>query len=69
MIKKEKVQLLEKFGKVMERGYLSSGVVKNLMGYFSVPKGLADIRVVYDASKSGLYQALWAPNFALPTIF
>ena len=27
-----------------------------------------DIRMVYDGSKSGLNDALWAPWFALPTI-
>ena len=67
--KEQKIQLLKKVGKVLERGYLGTGVVKNLTGYFGVPKGLSDIRVVYDASKSLLNQSLWAPNFALPTIF
>ena len=47
---------------------MSDGVVKNLTGYFAVPKGNKDIRTVYDASKSELNHVLWAPNFALPTI-
>ena len=54
---------------MLERGFLGTGVVKNLTGYFGVLKGLADIRVVFDASKFLLNQALWAPNFVPPTIF
>lgn len=37
------------------------------MGYFAVPKGDEDIRLVYDASKSGLNAVLWVPSFGLPT--
>jgi hypothetical protein len=37
------------------------------MNYFAVPKGLEDICMVYDASKSGLNKALWVPSFPLPT--
>lgn len=37
------------------------------MFMFDVPKGDADIRMVYDGSKSGLNDALWAPWFPLPT--
>jgi hypothetical protein len=33
-----------------------------------VPKGDGDVRMVYDASKSGLNSQLWAPWFLLPTI-
>ena len=61
-------KLLEKVALVIERGYLEDGRVKNLTRYFAVPKGLGDIRVVYDASKSFLNSSLWAPNFGLPTI-
>ena len=38
------------------------------MFFFSVPKGLNDIRMVYDASKSGLNAVLYAPWFALATV-
>jgi hypothetical protein len=41
--------------------------VTSLTGYFAVLKGPEDIRMVYDASKSGPNKALWAPNFSLPT--
>jgi hypothetical protein len=42
--------------------------VKSLIKYFAVPKGLSDIRIVYDATASGLNEAVWAPSFWLPTI-
>ena len=64
----EKERLLEKVAKVIKRGYLEEGKVFNLTSFFSVPKGFADIRVVYDATKSLLNISLWAPNFSLPTI-
>jgi hypothetical protein len=64
----ERSQLREKIGKVLNRRYVSSGFVSSLTGFFAVPKGTEDIRVVYDATKSGLNDAIWAPNFFLPTI-
>ncbi|KAL7565773.1 hypothetical protein ACA910_010211 [Epithemia clementina (nom. ined.)] len=36
------------------------------MNYFSVPKGNSDIRMVYDGTKSGLNDCLYAPWFILP---
>ena len=64
--KREKLK--KKVAKPVLRGYISDGYVKSLTGFFQVPKGEDDIRVVYDASKSGLNDALWAPNFFLPTV-
>ena len=68
-VNRERVK--EKVAKVMERGYLVSAgpddVVESLMYMFDVPKGEEDIRMVYDGSKSGLNDALWAPWFPLPT--
>ena len=58
----------EKLKKVVEQGYMEPGFVKNLTGYFPVPKGDQDIRMVYDATKSGLNEAVWAPNFFVPSI-
>jgi hypothetical protein len=51
-----------------ERGYISMGEVKSLIFFFDVPKGLNDIRMVYDGTKSGLNAALWAPWLPLPTV-
>ena len=42
--------------------------MKSLTGFFAVPKGEDDIRIVYDASVCGLNDALWCPNCFLPTI-
>jgi len=62
----------EKVTKVMKRRYvvrLTTGLdLKSLIKYFAVPKGLDDIRIVYDGTASGLNDAVWAPSFWLPTI-
>jgi hypothetical protein len=39
-----------------------------LMHFFLAEKGDIDIRMVYDGSKSGLNDAIWAPWFALPAV-
>ena len=61
-------QMKQKLQKVIDRGYLAHGYVKSLTSYFPVPKGLQDIRIVYDGTKSKLNEAVWAPNFFLPSI-
>lgn len=62
------IRVRSKLTVVRDRGYISPGQVKSLTGFFSVKKGETDIRMVYDASKSGLNKVLWAPNFGLPTV-
>jgi hypothetical protein len=57
-----------KIQKIVDRRYISPGFVNSLTGFFAVPKGIDDIRVVYDATKSRLNDAIWAPNFYLPTM-
>ena len=57
-----------KLQKVIERGYIAPGFVMSLVNYFAVPKGLTDIRMVYDGTKSKLNAAVWAPNFFLPSV-
>ena len=42
--------------------------MSSLINYFAVPKGLGDIRVVYDGTKCGLNQSVWSPNFFLPSV-
>jgi hypothetical protein len=67
--KEHKLQLLKKLSKVvLNRKYIEQGFVESLTSYFAVPKGETDIRVVYDATKSGLNDALWTPSFFLPTV-
>jgi len=52
---------------VRSKGYIAAGEVQSLTSYFAIPKGLEDIRMVYDASASGLNACLWVPNFWLPS--
>ena len=58
----------EKIVDVRRKRYVQEGKVESLTGFFAVPKGDKDIRMVYDATKCGLNSALWSPNFGLPTI-
>jgi hypothetical protein len=65
----EKVeQVKSKLNKVINRRYISPEEMVNVTSYFDVPKGDDDIRMVYDFTASKLNDALWAPNFWLPTI-
>jgi len=48
-------------------GYVRAGKVLSLTNYFCVPKGDRDIRMVYDAMKSGENDYLWVPAFSLPS--
>ena len=64
----QRSKMAEKIDKVRSRGYILPGEVNSLTGFFAVPKGEDDIRIVYDATACGLNAALWAPNFALPSI-
>ena len=43
-------------------------VILALTSFFSVPKGTYDIRMVFDATLSGLNNYLWDPNFMLPSM-
>jgi hypothetical protein len=66
---KEKVK--KKVNKVLANRYMirwRPDTLRALMFMFDVPKGDIDIRLVYDGSKSGLNDALWAPWFALLTV-
>ena len=61
-----------KLQKVVDRGYIEivndPDRVKSFMFMFDVPKGDSDIRMVYDGSRSGFDESIWAPWFALPTV-
>ena len=65
---KEMNQLSKKINKVLDRRYLETGYVHSLINYFAVPKGKDDIRIVYDGTKCGLNDCVWAPNFFLPSV-
>ena len=62
-----KERMREKVSKVRRRRYVGEGFVKSLIYFFAVPKGLADIRMVYDGTASGFNDRIWVPNFGLPT--
>lgn len=65
-------QVRGKINKVIKRRYMTRVTteldIKSLIKYFAVPKGDKDIRMVYDATASGLNEAVWTPSFWLPTI-
>ena len=58
----------KKINKVRERGYVKKGLVKRLIRFFAVPKGMNDIRMVYDGTASGFNDSVWVPSFGLPTV-
>jgi hypothetical protein len=45
------------------------GMILSLTSFFSVSKGETDIWMVYSGTSSGTNAHLWAPWFALPTIY
>ena len=61
-----RIKMKEKLRKVMDRKYISKGVVRSLINCFAVEKGSDDIRLVYDGTKSKLNASVFAPNFYLP---
>jgi len=52
----------------IDKEYLERGLIFSLTSFFSVPKGDRDIRMVYDGTRSGLNEVLYAPWFPLPTV-
>jgi hypothetical protein len=48
--------------------WIEPGEVVSLMHFFYVPKGLKDIRMVYNVMASGLNDCLLGLHFSLPTI-
>jgi hypothetical protein len=66
-----KAEMHKKVMKVKKRRYLLGTTLENLKSiikYFAVPKGDSDVRIVYDATASGLNDCVWSPSFWLPTI-
>lgn len=63
-----KLKVAKKLGKVKHRRYIEKGYVKSLTSYFAVPKGTDDIRMVYDATASGLNESCWTPKFGMYTV-
>lgn len=61
--KLEKDLMIQKVRVPIDRGYIAPGSVRSLSGFFGVPKGPIDIRLVYDMTKCGLNKCLWSPRF------
>ncbi len=61
---RSKVQ--QKLQNVRDKRYILPGSVANVTSYFMLPKGDSYIRLVYDATKSGLNKCIWVPSFMLP---
>jgi hypothetical protein len=64
----EKEAIRKKIDKVRKQRYVVAGEVTSLPSFFAVPKGVNDIRVVFDGTKSGLNKCIWVPRFPLPTV-
>ena len=60
--------MCKKVVQVRKRGYVSTRPVISGTHYFSVPKGMDYIRMVYNGTSCGLNDVLWAPRFGLPTV-
>ena len=58
----------EKVVKVRKHYHIEPGFVKSLLHFFCVPKGLSDIRMVYNGTGCGLNESVWSPHFGLPTV-
>lgn len=59
-------KVLGKLAVVMKGYVVWNPNIKSYTHYFLVPKGLEDICMVYNLSKSGLNLCLWVPRFPLP---
>lgn len=53
---------------IREKDYVEEGRINSLMSFFDVPKGVKDLRMVYDGTASGLNNSLWSPWFPLPSV-
>jgi len=64
-------KIYSKIKKALQRNYLKlvndPKQVHNVIDYFGVAKGESDVRVVFNGTSCGLNDAVWAPNFWLPT--
>lgn len=69
LLKDEEMRELElsKIHNFTSRRYIEDGYVISIANWFAVPKGESDVRVVFNFKSSGLNDALFAPNFFLPT--
>lgn len=69
----ERALMAPKLAKQIRRAYITfvpakdlASEVKNLTDMFTVPKGLSDVRMIFNGTSGGLTRCLWAPSFWLP---
>ena len=58
----------KKVYKVRSRRYIAWSTVLSLTAFFYVPKGEDDIRLVYNLTKLGMNDYLWAPTFCILSV-
>jgi hypothetical protein len=67
-----RVLITKKLQNVLDRGHICCSWGRwllSLTGYFTMDKVKgADIHMVYDITKSGLINSIWAPKFYIPSI-
>jgi hypothetical protein len=63
-----RIKIKDKLKKVLAKGYLTAGPLRSLTSFFSVPKGITDVHIVYNGTKSRLNDCLCALWFRLPTV-
>ena len=63
-------QIAKKLEDVVQKGYLISPdfPIVSWISFFTVLKGICDVRMVYNGTSNGLNGCLWAPWFPLSTI-
>jgi hypothetical protein len=54
---------------IFARRYFEYGLILSLNSLFLVPKVDTYIRMLYNGTSSGMNARLWAPWFALPTMY
>ena len=64
--KEERSIIAKKLQRVIHRGYIKPLHVVSLT-FFAVPKGIDDIRLVYNGTSCGLNDAIWVTSFWFPT--
>jgi hypothetical protein len=66
----KKQLILEKLQTILDRGYVvapkTKDSIRSLMDFFPVEKD-SDLCLVYNGTSCGLNEAVWAPNFWLPS--
>ena len=62
------LKVINKMIKLVARGYMKEGVILALTSFFYMTKGKDDIRMLFDATVSGLKHSLWFPSFILPSM-